>query len=129
MSDLLEKLDQISNFGTYLSDYVQELCGDASERITELEAKLAACGWQDIGTAPKDGKDIVGWFEPNEVHAPHKSRPWVTRWEIKQFKDGLGKEVGQPFGMWVTDGWRDKMSYAPTKWHPTPPSEVSDGKI
>ena len=43
MIDLLEKLDQISKFGTeqVSQDYVQELCGEASERLAELEAKLS----------------------------------------------------------------------------------------
>ena len=76
--------------------------------------------WLDISTAPKDGTEIVGWFEPNEVHAPDKAKPWLTRWEVKQFKDGTGKKVGEPFGMWVVDGWRDPMSYETIKWMPKP---------
>jgi hypothetical protein len=76
--------------------------------------------WLDISTAPMDGTEIVGWFETNEVHAPHKSKPWITKFEMQQFKDGTGAKVGKPFGLWIAQGWSDKMSFAPTKWMPKP---------
>ncbi len=84
------------------------------------ESDLSALVWLDISTAPKDGTEIVGWFEPNEVHSPHKGKPWITGWQMHQWKDGTGKKLGTTFGFWMTNGWRDPMSYAPTKWIPKP---------
>ena len=90
------------------------------------EARCAAVNverlvmWGDICTAPKDGTNIVAWFVPNEVAAPQQAKPRVARWEIKQWKDGTGKKIGEPFGMWVTEEGCGPMSYAPTHWMPEP---------
>ena len=84
------------------------------------ESELNALLWRDISTAPKDGTKIIGWFVPNEVDAPSKAKPWITWWEMRQWRDGNGKKVGEPFGMWVTKGWKNPMSFAPTRWAPAP---------
>ncbi len=81
-----------------------------------LQSALNDLLWHDISSAPKDGTKIVAWFVPNEVNAPHKAKPWITWWEMKQWKDATGKKIGEPFGIWVVEEWNDPMSYAPTHW-------------
>ena len=72
--------------------------------------------WRSMNEAPKDGTKIIAWFEPNEINAPEKAKPWVTWWELKQFKDGTGKHIGDPFGQWEVKGWSEPLSYAPVRW-------------
>ncbi len=76
--------------------------------------------WRDISTAPTDGTKIVVWFVPSEIHAPEKSKARVAWYEMKQFKDGTGKKVGEPFGIWVAENWREPISYEATFWVPAP---------
>lgn len=77
-------------------------------------------GWMGIESAPKDGTKVVAWFVPNEVNAPDKAKPRVASWQMKQFKDGNGKKIGKPFGMWEGEEGCGPMSYAPTHWMPKP---------
>lgn len=83
-------------------------------------ASLSDLLWHDISTAPTDGTKIVIWFVPNEIHAPEKSKACIAWHEIKQWKDGTGKKVGEPFGMWVAENWREPLSYKATYWVPAP---------
>ena len=83
-------------------------------------ASLSDLLWHDISTAPTDGTKIFVWFAPNEIHAPEKSKACVAWYEMQQFKDGTGKKVGEPFGMWVAENWREPLSYKATFWMPAP---------
>lgn len=95
-----------------------EVAAEIEELLTRCKLNFSEFPWRDISTAPKDGTEIVGWFEPNEVYSPKDAKPYITRWGMKQWKDGTGAKIGEPFGLWITDGWREPMSYAPTKWIP-----------
>jgi len=93
---------------------------------TKLPANdpVSSDGWLGIESAPMDGTKIVGWFVPNEVHAPDKAKPRVTWYEMKQLKDGTGKKLGKPFGLWCCEEGCGPMSYAPTHWVPIPNGEI-----
>lgn len=100
---------------------VLQIEASATHGLSSTEgASFSDLLWHDISTAPTDGTKIVVWFVPNEIHAPEKAKACIAWYEIKQWKDGTGKKLGEPFGMWVAENWREPLSYKATFWLPAP---------
>ena len=83
-------------------------------------AAIAACqpqenGWQDIASAPRDGKTIVLWskYHDEPVTAAWANGRWVARWDDCSVIESQG------------DTWTDyKLADVPTHWRtlPAPPA-------
>lgn len=78
-------------------------------------------GWQDIGTAPKDGTLILGWIKhvADEYCEEDFERPSLISWV----------EYGPKAQSWGTKtGWDQQWIGTPTHWMPLPDQPISGGE-
>ncbi len=97
-----ELLQQVAQF----DDYTPPATVIESNLIRiarELSAKLREREWQDISTAPKDGRDLLLYFTDDEIGSGH--------WTQVGFKE-----------CWFTGGGfcDEDSDYPATHWQPLP---------
>jgi hypothetical protein len=68
--------------------------------------------WQDIATAPKDGRQIIVYFP--------ELGPWQVRWSTEVFDNGFWCVTDRKFEDRPLRGWIK----APTHWQPLPAPPV-----
>lgn len=75
-----------------------------------------ASDWRPIESAPKDGRELLGWYPYHAAHPPGGG-VYVMRW----YDD---RHAAKPIGFFEASGWvwgrRDNRQRQPTHWMPLP---------
>lgn len=78
---------------------------------------------------PAEGLRVIGWCVPNEINDKSMSKINIVAYKTRQWKDGNGKSVGEPFGMFFFDeGVSEGLSFEVTHWYAPSPPESTDNK-
>ena len=76
--------------------------------------------WQDIGTAPKDGTEVLLWTDTRLLANADKFAAWGGE-HFQEVQIGYWEdEVNAPLRKEAA-GWRCRNLGVPTHWQPLPP--------
>ena len=88
----------------YNGKSAEEWCQLHAQAVLSL-AKLVV-PWEDIGSAPRDGREVLVWYDV-----------WPSRVYVAYFAHST----------WQT-GCLETGRHTPTRWRPLPPSPTTDGE-